>query len=92
MALRCKKGDMAIVLDPEHSAYGWIVDVVYFHRLALLLNTSAEKWEVCRDVWVIEHANLSKKCGCEDKYLLPIRPGDLNETEETEKKLEFSGR
>jgi hypothetical protein len=87
MGLRCRKGDMAIVLDPRHTAYGWIVTVLEIYPLARFRGRG-----LIQDIWEIEHENLSKDSslpwGCEDKHLLPIRPGDLHETEESEKEIQ----
>lgn len=77
MTLRCRPGDMAIVIRSDSGFEGYMVDVNDLLK---------------DDIW-----SVSMKCGyvpgigrltatC-DAYLLPIRPGDLDEKEETEREL-----
>lgn len=77
---------MAIVLDHRHKAYGWIVKVSHIYEKGFFIGYRATS-----NIWEIQHDNLNidgdVPWGCEDKYLLPIRPGDLQEHDETEKGL-----
>ena len=81
--LRCRKGDLAILLSDGPSA-GFIVDVVKYYG-----TVEMEDGEVLVNAWHIRHP--SDEPGwqffTEDQYLLPIRPGDLDETETEELSL-----
>jgi hypothetical protein len=91
MALRCRKGDMAIIIKGAYS--GYIVDVLQFIGVSLGNNS---KGVLCTldDAWLIgvnsplkgAHREGIKNIAA-DKNLLPIRPRDLHETEESEKEL-----
>jgi len=80
---RCRKGDLAIVLVGLSA--GQIVDVVEHYPEAIM-----QDGEVMFDVWHIKHQTDDPRVNYfrEDKYLLPIRPGDLEETETDELILE----
>ena len=76
--LRCRKGDLAIRLDNEYS--GQIVEVGEYHGTVDFPKFGGKEifdaWKVLRPSY---EAGFSYYC--EDKYLVPIRPGDLDETE-----------
>lgn len=80
--LRCKKGDLAIVLTGDNA--GRIVEVLDYVGLG-----STDKG-VFRDLWLISwngqlHNPITGgRWLCQDWRLLPIRPGDLKETDEKE--------
>jgi len=80
---RCRKGDLAIVLVGLSA--GQIVDVVKHYPEAKM-----QDGEVMFDVWHIKHQTDDPRVNYfrEDKYLLPIRPGDLEETETDELTVE----
>lgn len=83
--LRCKKGDLAIVLKSATGKEGMIVEVGrYFGRVEV--DNFAGSME---QAWQVIHSSHSPRFEyfSEDKDLLPIRPDELNETEETEKEL-----
>lgn len=89
MTLRCRKGDMAIVLKGAWS--GKIVDVVEFVGV-MPGNVTGQ---IYKDIWKIRYqgscySDSGAMRGFPDEYLLPIRPGDLDESEETERVMEFS--
>ena len=79
MGLRCKKGDLAMVIYGNRNL-GAMVKVL--EPSATYLNT----WRIS-----VKDERLNPVTGChwvaEDRNLLPIRPGDLKETEETEKEM-----
>lgn len=81
--LRCRKGDMAIVLRNTKGIEGCLVDVKEYIgvHLSFITRTPIEAWRV-------EHRGDTYYVG--DRFLLPIRPGDLDETEETSKELEMA--
>jgi hypothetical protein len=93
MALRCRKGDMAIIIKGAYS--GYVVDVLQFIGCISATNSEGVLSAV-DDAWLISvnsplkgvHAlrRVTNKVAC-DKYLLPIRPGGLRETEESEREL-----
>jgi hypothetical protein len=91
MTLRCKKGDMAIVLYSIRGNEGKIVDVVRFVGEP---NWPSDELDGM-DYWAISHRGETHNPDGEqwiarDCDLMPIRPGDLQETEETEKDLEMA--
>lgn len=77
--LRCRKGDLAILLEGRFT--GYIVDVVEYYPTVELSDG-----EVLVNAWHIRHP--SDEPGVQyfklDKYLLPIRPGELAESETEE--------
>jgi hypothetical protein len=85
MTLRCRKGDMAIMVVGPHS--GYIVDVLEY-----IGNGSCDKGSF-NDLWYVAHGKeernplTGKRWVARDSSMLPIHPGDLHETEETEKEL-----
>ncbi|SCX76933.1 hypothetical protein [Nitrosospira sp. Nsp13] len=84
--LKCRKGDLAIRLDENFE--GQIVEIVeYIGRV------DVETRAVLANAWQILHPTYDPDYHyfCEDKYLLPIRPGDLEETESDELSLEGRG-
>ena len=79
--LRCKTGDLAIVLKSGKGREGFIVTVGRFiGDRAGLFNL----WAV--DARIPPPPSYGEWCA-QDKDLLPIRPDELNETEETEKEI-----
>ena len=87
MSLRCKKGDLAIVLRGKRA--GYVVEVLDFIGRA----TGLESRKVYDDIWAVKvsgktHGRSGRRFGERDTDLLPIRPGDLQETEESEKEIE----
>lgn len=90
MSLRCKKGDLAIALRP--AVAGLVVEVRDFIGGAIsdcgrpLNNAWFVTWR--DDGGVAESGSPFAEC---DNELLPIRPGDLKETEEAEKEVESVG-
>jgi len=90
--LRCKKGDLAIVLKGEY--IGHYVTVIKFIGLAYGKGMDGSRWHkdnfwettFPRGAKAIEGTN--GRGGYADDELLPIRPGDLKETEDAEKEVE----
>lgn len=87
--MRCKKGDLAIVLRGGFA--GYIVDVLDF----VGKSHDFKSGEARNNAWAIRvrgetHSPVyGKRFGATDEDLLPIRPGDLKETEtEKEKEIE----
>lgn len=77
--IRCKTGDIAILLTGPH--VGYIVDILEFQPF---VETVRHGYKY--NVWHINHSDFDQNfrhC-MEDEYLLPIRPGDLDETETDE--------
>lgn len=90
MSLRCRKGDLAMLLRGFCS--GRFVTVKKFVGMASAESFETGKLEWCQDLWEVEVPWLSLPAGVErvvasDKDLLPIRPGDLRETEEAKKEI-----
>jgi hypothetical protein len=87
MTLRCRKGDMAYDLGYDPENYGRICTVGEF------LGTRRCVDGIFHDMWEISYGDerINPKTGEKwmesDSALLPIRPGDLGETEETEREL-----
>lgn len=86
MTLRCRKGDMAMLTKTaQYYCVGAIVNVLEFY------GDYFDDWDGDHpNCWRIEYR--SQTYIQPDDWMIPIRPGDLDETEETEKKLEFFGR
>ena len=80
--LRCKKGDLAMYLTGWN--VGKIVEVVKYYSVVEM-----DDGEVLIDAWCVRHPNheLDTTFFREDKTMLPIRPGDLDETETDERFL-----
>lgn len=78
---RCKKGDLAILLEGPY--LGYIVDVVEFCGTKKMTDGT-----VVVNAWIIRHPSFPPTSisisHAHDKNLLPIRPGDLDETETDE--------
>lgn len=74
--LKCRKDDLAIRLDENFE--GQIVEIDRY-RGTIELPDGA----VISDAWQVLHPAYDPDWNyyCEDKYLLPIRPSDLEETE-----------
>ena len=74
--LRCRKGDLAFVLAGPRA--GYIVDVLEYHPRVVLSNG-----KVMVDAWHTRHPSYDPDVDFfnRDKNLLPIRPGDLEESE-----------
>jgi len=72
--MRCRKGDMAIIIKGAYS--GYVVDALKFIGVSLGANFPLEG----------AHREGIKNIAA-DKNLLPIRPVDLHETEESEREL-----
>ena len=74
--LKCRKGDLAIVLVGPRA--GYIVDVLEYHPRVVLGNG-----KVMVDAWHTRHPSDEPDIDYfnRDKNLLPIRPGDLEESE-----------
>lgn len=93
--LRCRKGDMAMILRGPY--VGQFVDVLEFVGTSLGAGPVGFIGEV-DDVWEISAPRNSKphpgattdKFIARDSSLLPIRPGDLDEAKETSKVLEMT--
>ena len=86
--LRCKKGDLAILLRSDLGNEGKIVDVLEFSGRTFFIDGSVS--ENCWDVSLSgsETDSLTGlKWSCPDHWLFPIRPGDLKETEEAEREV-----
>ena len=91
--LRCKKGDLAIVIKGVYS--GSIVDVLEYVGTKTGI-THDGKIEVAQNCWRVSspreqigfHDVLLGEFFAEDHHLLPIRPGDLKETDVAEKEVE----
>lgn len=83
MTLRCKPGDLAIVVGGSANQ-GCVVEVLEF----------AGPMHGCIDCWYISHHGQERDPGSgfrwfvPDAEMLPIRPGDLKEVDETEKEVE----
>ena len=78
--LKCKTGDLAIVLgDCEYE--GYVVTVGAYHGPAVMSDGG-----VMVNAWRVHHffKGTINRIYMEDKYLMPIRPGDLDETETDE--------
>ena len=85
MTLRCRKGDMAFVVKSFSGREGWMVDVVEY------VGTGMTSEGIFPNLWRTSHKNDGlTSYFSDDSHLLPIRPGDLDESEETEKTLEFT--
>jgi hypothetical protein len=74
---------MAIVIaSPNESTLGWIVKIKEY---------LGDSYAGYRNVWWVEAENnippLGRWIGS-DSWLLPIRPGDLQETDEAEREIE----
>lgn len=86
MTLRCRKGDLAMVIKSDAGrAVGKFVDVLEFYG-------EAHGKDNC---WFVRYeGSTTDMFGTPyvqpDAWLLPIRPGDLDETEEAEKELEMA--
>jgi len=74
--LRCRKGDLAFVLAGPRA--GYIVDVLEYHPRVVLSNG-----KVMVDARHTRHPSYDPDVDFfnRDKNLLPIRPGDLEESE-----------
>lgn len=91
MTLRCKPDDIAIVLDGPY--IGYYVTVLKFlgtvtgryvdGTLGVLHNC----WETTSPRGAKRQERTNGKCAFTDSDLMPVSPGDLNETEETAKEL-----
>ncbi|PTQ80728.1 hypothetical protein C8R21_11475 [Nitrosospira multiformis] len=84
--LKCRKGDLAIRLDKRFPSQ--IVEVAEYRPTV--------KWPsgfAMFDVWKVLHPTYEAGYSyfCEDKYLLPIPPDDLEETETEEFVCEKEG-
>lgn len=92
MTLRCRKGDMAIVT--HGSKAGRIAGVGEFVGKTRLFIGNSE--QIFNDVWCVSYHGQKHdpldgaEWGCRDLWMTPIRPGDLDENEETESVLEFT--
>jgi hypothetical protein len=79
MSLRCRKGDLAIIVRGRR--VGHVVTVTDYYRFTpeygheWKIETSFPLPLLC-DFWF-----------CPDSWLLPIRPSDLQETNETEREV-----
>lgn len=94
MALRCRKDDIAIVLSGKYS--GYFVTVGEFMG-TVNVRCGDGKVRLLRDCWEVISENIplvpgTTKTVFSDASLLPIPPGDLDESEENEKTLEFVER
>lgn len=81
--MRCRKGDMAIMVVGE--SIGKMVEVGNFLGIA---NNPIE--HPGDDYWAVEYRGIpwNKKLQwliARDSHMIPIRPGDLQETEEKER-------
>jgi hypothetical protein len=91
MTLRCRKGDMAWDLHGGTKYYGRVCDVGEF-----LGDIKLEDGTIGKDVWRVSYSGETHNLATglpwveQDKFLLPIRPGDLDESTETDKTLEFA--
>lgn len=90
MSLRCKKDDMAMILKGPYS--GHFVTVKEFMGRTLVWRLSTQMYEMHDNLWDIEAPSIPLDPGMRthcmpDAWLLPIRPGDLQETEEKEKEI-----
>ena len=74
--LRCKKGDLAMYITGRY--VGKIVDVVEYYGTVAM-----DDGEVLINAWHVRHPNHEPGITFfrEDKAMLPIRPGDLDETD-----------
>lgn len=74
--LKCKKGDIAMILTGPYA--GQVVDVVKYYSMI-----DMSSGVILIDAWEIRHPSDPRgtRYFKEDKYLLPIRSGDLDETE-----------
>jgi hypothetical protein len=81
---KCKKGDLAIRLDKRYS--GQIVEVGEYHGT---VDFPENGGQVIFYAWKVLHPSYERGYSyyCEDKYLFPIRPGDLDESETGELSL-----
>jgi hypothetical protein len=81
-SLKCRKGDIAIIL--EGPCVGFVVDVVEYYGVSEMTDG-----EVLTNAWHIKHHTDDPDWNYfkEDKCLLPIRPGDLDESETDELSL-----
>lgn len=92
MSLRCKKGDLAMVLFPPYE--GCFVTCMEFLGRVHVIGTDGHGgwvdncWETTFPGDMKAARGTNGKCAIPDEQLLPIRPGDLKETEETEKEVE----
>lgn len=82
--LKCRKGDLAILLEGPYS--GYIVDVVEYCGTRQMTDG-----EIVVNGWRIQHPSFPPpsitRSYARDKNLLPIRPGDLDESETDERSL-----
>ena len=74
--LKCRKGDLAIVLIGPNA--GLLVDVAKYCG-----TIEMSDGQVLINAWQVKHPSDDPDIDYfrEDKYLLPIRPGDLEESE-----------
>lgn len=81
-SVRCRKGDLAIRL--EGRGMGQIVEVVEYYGTVTI-----DSGEVLVNAWHVQHPSDDPDTDYfkEDKYLLPIRPGDLDKSETEELSL-----
>ncbi|ODT75469.1 MAG: hypothetical protein ABS69_10665 [Nitrosomonadales bacterium SCN 54-20] len=85
--LRCKKGDLAMVL--RGLTAGSMVEILEFRGKATSFRTKV----VHDNVWLVSCRGETRgadgrRLGKPDEWLPPIRPGDLKETDETEREVE----
>lgn len=88
MGLRCKVGDLAIVLRSPTDRAGRICMVDSFVGFANTVNDGLQG-----DMWAVSyngetHSGRGFRYGCRDSDLLPIRPEELKEEEERERELD----
>ena len=77
--LKCRKGDLALYIAGKR--VGRIVEVVKFYPIVEMSNG-----EVMVDAWMVRHPDHAPDTEYfqRDKYMMPIRPGDLEDTEDDE--------
>ena len=89
MALRCREGDLAIVLHGTFT--GYLVTVGKFQGdLSGLYNAESvnEAWEVCCKDILEQYPSDITMVVCEDRYLQPVRPPKIDKTTETKQEIE----
>lgn len=82
MTLRCRKGDMAICIKTYHANHvGAIVEIGEF------VGAYWQDGKIYDNCWMISYRGIENIALMPDAWLLPIRPGDLKETDEMEREL-----
>lgn len=85
MALRCKEGDLAVILS-EGRYTGYIVTVGEFLGHGRIRGISSGEVRDASNIWRVR--GIPEITGEEDRYLQPIRPPKVAKTTETKQEIE----